>query len=253
VRPAFFFAVAGVGPAVLAATLGARAAEPVEPSVSESAPPPAASAPPPAASAPAADGPVGPPTEPAPHAPPEPAAPAPAAPPAPESPPAPRAPAALPTTAFVHIAADYPGTYLEIRDFDRGEWRRACDAPCDRAVVVDGAEARVRAPGMSDSSAFRIDPGFGTARFRVTGGSALSRSIGLTGLINGIPIAFGGMGLYAYGNIQNESAFETAGIVTLAVGGALVVGSLVLLRTARTSIRDGRGKLIAGRHELPRF
>jgi hypothetical protein len=178
---------------------------------------------------------------------------APASPPAPPPPPAAAPAPAPPTTAVVHIATNFPGTVLEIRDFDRGDWRRACEAPCDRPVLVDGAEVRVRAPGMTDSNTFRIEPGGGTARFRVSGGSASTRAIGLTALVGGIPVSLGGLALYGYGRAQDESGLQTAGIVTLAVGGVLVLGSLPLLGSGRTSIRDGRGKLIARRHELPRF
>jgi hypothetical protein len=145
----------------------------------------------------------------------------------------------------VHIAVDYKDAFLELRDFDRGEWTRACGAPCDRPVVVDGVEARVRAPGMTDSNVFRIDPGAGTARLKVSGGSATARSIGLTALIVGIPISFAGMGMFGYGRIKESSGVETAGIVTLAVGGVLVLGSLPVLGMGRTSIRDARGKVIA--------
>jgi hypothetical protein len=246
-------AVAGWGSAVLVAALVARAAEP--------APPPPSPPPAPSATAPAtAPIPAAPTAEAAPEPPPAPepapaAAPAPVSPaPAPTAPPAPApAPAPAPTTALVHIATNYPGTYLEIRDFDRFEWIRTCDAPCDRILVVDGSEARVRAPGMSDSNAFRIEPGRGTARLLVSGGSELARSIGLTALVAGIPISLGGLGLFGYGRVEQESGLETAGIVTLAVGGVLVLGSLPLLGMGRTSVKDGRGRVIARRQELPRF
>ena len=106
---------------------------------------------------------------------------------------------------------------------------------------------------MTDSNTFLLEPGAGTARLRVSGGSSTVRSIGLTALVGGIPISLGGLGLYGYGSAEKESGLQTAGIVTLAVGGVLVLGSLPLLGFGRTTIRDARGKAIARRHELPRF
>jgi hypothetical protein len=140
-----------------------------------------------------------------------------------------------------------------MRGFDRGEWLRVCDVPCDRRLLVGGAQLRVRADGMSESNAFRIEPGSGTARFRVTSGSSTARTIGLTSLLAGIPIALGGMGMFGYGKLQDKQGLETAGIVTIAVGAVLVVGSLPFLAIGRTAVRDARGKTIARRDELPSF
>jgi hypothetical protein len=142
---------------------------------------------------------------------------------------------------------------LELRDFDDGEWKAACDTPCDKRLLVDGADVRLRAPGMTDSNVFRIDAGIGTARLRVSGGSAQWRTVGLAALIAGIPISLGGMGLFGYGRVQDSSGLETAGIVTLAVGGVLVLGSLPFLGAGRTSVRDVKGRVIATRDEYPRF
>jgi hypothetical protein len=141
-----------------------------------------------------------------------------------------------------------------MRGFDGGPWKRVCDVPCDRRLLVDGAELRVDADGMPASNPFRIEPGIGTARFRVSSGSDTSRTIGLGSLLVGIPVSLGGMFLYGYGKIKDEQGMETAGIVTLAVGGVLVLGSLPFLAMGRTGVRDSRGRTIAHRSwELPRF
>jgi hypothetical protein len=120
-------------------------------------------------------------------------------------------------------------------------------------LLVDGAELRVDAEGMTASNAFRIEPGIGTARFRVASGSESARTIGLGALIAGVPISLGGMFLFGYGKVKDEQGFETAGIATLAVGAVLVLGSLPFLAAGRTAVRDSRGRTIATRHELPRF
>lgn len=151
-----------------------------------------------------------------------------------------------PGRAEVHLFANYPGAWLELRDYvDDGQWHGVCFAPCDRVLAVDGMEARVRAPRMTTSNVFRIAAGTGTARLKVSGGSALARTLGIVGLSAGIPLSLGGMGLYGYGSIKDRSAVKTAGIVTLIVGAATVVAALPLLIVGSTTVRDTHGKAIA--------
>lgn len=156
---------------------------------------------------------------------------------------------------MVHLTTNYPNLTLEMRELEDDPWRSVCSAPCDKRLLVDGMEVRVRAPGMTESNMFRIEPGRGTARLRVSGGSETSRTIGMAGLITGIPVSFVGMGMFGYGKFKDESGLEVAGIVTLAVGGVLVLGSLPFLGAGRTSVRDGKGRVVARRsaHELPSF
>ncbi len=154
----------------------------------------------------------------------------------------------------MHVHVDYPGAWLETRDYvDEGPWRRACTAPCDRLLVVQGMDARVQAPGMTTSNAFRIDPGSGQAQLRVSGGSAGSRSIGIIGMSAGVPVTLAGMGLYGYGRYKDQAGFRTAGIITLAVGAATVLGSLVFLARGGTKVRDAKGKVIAAVTDGARF
>lgn len=244
---------------------------PPAPAPSAAAPPAASGTAPPAASAAAPAPPAAPPaasappataaTAPAP-APPAATAPPPPAPasPAPRAPaPAPRAPApALPRTdpanATVHVFVDYPGGWLELRDYvDEGDWKRTCAAPCDRPLRVEGMEARVSAPGMTTSNVFRIGPGRGTARLRVSGGSAKARQVGMIGVIAGIPVTLVGMGLYGFGRFDDRPGVQTAGAVTLAVGAVTVLASLPFLAAGGTTVRDARGHTVARRRNLPLF
>jgi hypothetical protein len=143
------------------------------------------------------------------------------------------------------LRADYSGSYLELRAPDGDSWQRACDAPCDQLLLVDGRDARIGADGMTTSNVFRVEPGAGTARLRVNGGSATTRQIGLIGLIGGIPVSLVGMGLFGYGSVRDDDGVRTAGIATLAVGAVAVVAALPLLMIGTTSVRDGKGKLVA--------
>ena len=146
----------------------------------------------------------------------------------------------------MHVFVDYPGAWLEMRDYvDAGSWQRVCPAPCDRVLVVDGMEVRVLAPRMTTSNVFRIDPGSGRAQLKVSGGSRSSRTVGIVGMSTGVPVTLGGMALYGYGRFADSSGLRTAGIVTLAVGAVTVLGSLPFLARGGTTVRDTKGKVIA--------
>jgi hypothetical protein len=143
---------------------------------------------------------------------------------------------------------DYPHGWLEARSIvDYGEWHRVCSVPCDRAIEVAGMHVRVLAPGMTTSNEFRIEPGAGVARFRVAGGSDGARRLGLWGLYVGAPLLLAGMALYGGGRIEDSDGLATAGVVTLGVGGVVVLGSLPLLLIGTTRVRDARGSEIAAR------
>jgi hypothetical protein len=160
--------------------------------------------------------------------------------------PAPADPAAPAARARVHVSVDYEGAVIEIRSsVDHGPWSAACLAPCDRSLLVEDAQLRVVAPRMTASNEFRVAPGTGTARLRVSGGSAVARSLGIAGLVGGIPLSLGGGALFGYGAVSDRQGMQTAGIVTLAVGAVAVVAALPLLLVGSTRVRDARGRMIA--------
>jgi len=154
----------------------------------------------------------------------------------------------------VHLAVTYPNAWLEARSrVDLDEWARVCPAPCDRAVRAEGVEMRVTAPGMTPSNAFVIEPGPGTARFRVSGGSSTARQLGIIGLGVGLPVSFAGMALFGLGSVEDHSGERTAGIVTLAVGAVAVLASLPLLLSGSTSVKNASGRYIATVPHGPHF
>lgn len=160
-------------------------------------------------------------------------------------------PAPPPTDAAVHIAANYTGAWLEGRGrVDKGEWQRLCRAPCDRTLRVEGLELRMTAPSMTASNPFVIDPGPGTARLRLAGGSSTARNLGIYGLAGGLLVSFGGMTLFGLGSLENEQAVRTAGIVTLAVGATAIVVALPLLLIGSTAVRNEKGAYIAKQRPL---
>lgn len=114
-------------------------------------------------------------------------------------------------------------------------------------VGVDGLEVRVTAKGMTSSNVFIVDPGQGTARIKVSGGSATAREIGVIGLAGGLAVAFGGMTLFGIGSMEDKSGMRTAGIAGLAVGAAATLIALPLLFSGSTTVRDGKGRFIASR------
>lgn len=185
--------------------------------------------------------------------------PAPSAPPVPAVPPA--APAAAPIApatvapapalsnggeAWVHFSSNYDGAWLEGRNrIDDERWKGLCPAPCDRPLVVEGLDLRVRAPRMTTSNTFTIEPGAGIARLRISGGSASARTLGIVGLAAGLPITFAGVTLLGVGSIHSDSAERTAGIVTLCAGAAAVLAALPLLVMGSTSVTNAEGRHVA--------
>ncbi len=159
-----------------------------------------------------------------------------------------------PGYSLVHVGASYPGTWLELRNrVDRGEWQRACLAPCDQALYVDGTLARVSAPGMTTSNPFRIDPGEGTALVRVDGGSARARSFGILGLVVGIPTTIAGGALYGYGSYADRDGFRIGGATVLGVGALAILASLPFLVSGSTTVRNAKGSAIASAHGFGTF
>ncbi len=146
----------------------------------------------------------------------------------------------------MHLAVNYPAAWLELRDFvDGGAFVRACPAPCDLRLNVTGREARVVAPGMTASNAFRFDAGEGTAGLRVDGGSASARVAGIATLAAGIPVALAGMALLAQGHVKGSSSLRVAGIAGLVAGGLSVAVSFPLLLLGSTHVKNSKGSMIA--------
>lgn len=147
---------------------------------------------------------------------------------------------------MVHVAVDYRDAWLETRSYvDDGPFQRTCRTPCDLRLRADGLEARVIAPGMTPSNAFRFDAGYGAAGVRVDGGSANLRKLGVISLAVGIPLALAGMALFAAGRLNDNTGMEAAGIAGLATGGTGIVVSLPLLILGTTRVKDSKGSMIA--------
>jgi hypothetical protein len=150
--------------------------------------------------------------------------------------------------SFVHLGSSYARAQLELKNsVDDSEWRAVCLAPCDTYVKVTGTLARVTAPGMTSSNAFRIAPGTGTALVRVDGGSSRARSFGILGLSVGIPTSVAGMALFSYGKFADKDGMRISGAAVLATGVVIVAVSLPLLLIGKTAVRDGNGTVIAKR------
>ena len=146
----------------------------------------------------------------------------------------------------MHLAANYEGAWLEGRNrVDDEGWKRLCAAPCDRLVAVEGLDMRVTAPHMTASNTFAIEPGAGTARLRVSGGSSRTRDIGIISLAAGLPVTFAGVTLLGVGSIRDEPGVRTGGIVTLAVGAVAVLVALPLLVIGSTSVKNAEGRNVA--------
>jgi hypothetical protein len=157
-------------------------------------------------------------------------------------------------SARVHLASNYAQTWLELKSsVDDGPWLRACAMPCDRLLSVNGMLVRAVAPNMTPSNPFRIDPGPGTAHVKVEGGSSQLRTLGMIGLGAGIPVSLLGMTLLSYGKVEDQRGLTIAGAVVLGTGALVVLAALPLLLSGKTSVRDGKGSLIAMQGLPPRI
>ncbi|HTQ02248.1 MAG TPA: hypothetical protein VMI54_00275 [Polyangiaceae bacterium] len=153
---------------------------------------------------------------------------------------------AAPGYSLVHLDSSYVNTWLELASrADPRAWRRACLAPCDTPLYVEGMLARVSAQRMTPSNAFRLVPGQGTAFVRVSGGSARNRGFGILGLVIGIPSSLIGGGLFGYGSFADRAEFRAGGAAALALGALSVVTAIPLLLSGTTTVRDGNGSVIA--------
>jgi hypothetical protein len=151
----------------------------------------------------------------------------------------------------IHLATDYEGAVLQQRSIvDADAWRSACAAPCDREIAAEGLEFRVVAPDMTPSNSFRIAPGYGQARLKVSGGAEGTRTLGLSLLIGGLPVTFGGMTLFGLGTVEDRDGLRTVGIATLAVGATAVLVSLPVLLAGSTTVRNDKGETIARRQSV---
>lgn len=161
---------------------------------------------------------------------------------------------APPTTAWVRLYASRPGAWLELRDtLAQDAWVRACDAPCNASIVVEGTDARINGPGITPSNPFRIEPGAGAARLRVKAGSLQSRRLGTLLLATGLPAAAGGFALYGFGNMGDEPSLQVSGLALITVGAAAALTAFPLISRGGTRVRDERGHRIAGPAAAPRF
>ena len=157
-----------------------------------------------------------------------------------------------PTSARIEFGSNYAETRLEMRSLVQTEpWTSVCLVPCNTTVVVEGREARFAAPGMSTSNTFILEPGVGTARMRVAGGSQVAQTIGLASMIGGIPLALGGAALFAVGEVNDRPTLSSVGIGVGIVGAVAILTAVPLLIVGSTKVRDGRGSTIARRPAFP--
>jgi hypothetical protein len=55
------------------------------------------------------------------------------------------------------------------------------------------------------------------------------------------------MGVYGVGFLDEDKGVKTAGIVTMAIGGAAVIASLPLLSIGSTRVQNSKGKTVGRR------
>jgi hypothetical protein len=146
---------------------------------------------------------------------------------------------------WVHFGVNYPNATLQTRSVvESDEWTPNCTVPCKQYVEVGGREVRVIAPGMTPSNAFRLQSGRGRVQFRVSGGSQTSKTLGLAGLIAGIPVAMAGMAMGGYGIVKEKDGLRDVGFVTLGIGAVAIAVAIPLLLSSTTRVYNEKGSRI---------
>ncbi len=155
---------------------------------------------------------------------------------------APPPPAVVPQMlANPTVYADVQGDHsLLLEAFDGSRWQTACQVPC-RVELPLNRKLRVQGPGIRRSNPLELEatPGQHVAIDAEAGGSTgslvggiVATSLGGSGVLVGFFVWFAG----AVCGIDNgvcsgSSGLETAGLVTMGAGAAVMVGGIVLIAT----------------------
>lgn len=131
---------------------------------------------------------------------------------------------------------------------ERGPWATVCGAPCDLTVPVVDREFRASGAGIQPSRTFLIEPGERPVRIELRPGSADLHTWGTRAYLIGLPVMLlggVGIGLDLGTNLRHGDTIGTVGIVTAAVGGAMILASLPLLYMGQTRVLNEKSIQIA--------
>jgi len=169
----------------------------------------------------------------------------------------PRRPDLLPTTGkvMVHILPADGSLWLEDRPrYDASAaWQRSCQAPCDRYVEVEERSLRIGGPLLHPSNAFHVKGDGSVVKLVVRPGLESTHGWGRGLLISGISVELASSLLYGLGRLEDKDGMVIGGIIGMAVGAGMIVGSLPLLGAARTTVRNAEGERVGQALRWPTF
>ncbi|MCU0656272.1 MAG: hypothetical protein MUF64_13790 [Polyangiaceae bacterium] len=171
--------------------------------------------------------------------------------------PSPSAAPALSLAPLRVVAPGGAGVEIEWRKrLDPGGWARVCQAPCELGVLAIDREFRAAGPGIQPSRSFLLEPGERPVSVEVRPGQASLHRWGTLAFLVGLPVMLAGgvgIGLDLGTKIPHNETYGTVGLVTAAVGGALLLTSLPLLYSGQTRVLNDKGIQIARKPSTPLF
>jgi hypothetical protein len=147
---------------------------------------------------------------------------------------------------MIHIVPSDARLWLEERPrYDaRAPWERTCQAPCDRHIDVDERSLRIGGPELRPSNPFHFRGEGNTIKLVVRPGLESTHSWGRGLLISGISVELASGLLYSLGRLEDKDGAVVGGVVGMVLGVGLLVGSLPLLGSGRTTVRNADGERV---------
>jgi hypothetical protein len=152
-------------------------------------------------------------------------------------------PAAPSGSVLVRIMPNDQRVWLESRPRHDGSaaWQPVCQAPCDRRVEVEDRSLRIAGQGLRPSNPFHVKGDGDILKLSVRPGSERTHLWGRGLFVSGITLGIASGAVYGLGRVQDSDAAVVGGIIGMAVGGVALLGSLPLLFSGRTTVRNRDG------------
>ena len=146
---------------------------------------------------------------------------------------------ALHTSVTVRIVSPNPKVLLEARDHSGGvgAWQNVCRATCGRSLEVEDREFRITGAGLRPSNPFHFVGDQDSAKLVVSPGKQSNYDWGRVAIIAGAATVIASGALAGWGKSEDRNALVAGGIVGLALGGVMLVVSIPLLTSGRTTVQ----------------
>ncbi|MCS6900897.1 MAG: hypothetical protein RMJ98_15035 [Myxococcales bacterium] len=159
-------------------------------------------------------------------------------------------PTGMASTVTLRVVAPAGVEIQERPRLEKGPWGTLCLAPCDQTILVIDREFRAGGPNVHPSHTFVLEPGERPVRVEVNPGRADLHRWGTLAYLVGLPVTLVGgvgIGIDLGTNLKHNETIGTIGLVTVMLGGALLISSLPLLYAGQTRVVNDKGVQIGKR------